>query len=112
MSPPEFGDLLQRFQSMQSEIAKLQEELRGRRFEGTSGAGMVKAVATGELRIVELEIEPSLVEGGDRAMLQDLTAAAVNNALETAQRGVQERMQQLTGGLGIPGLGGLGGPGG
>lgn len=106
MSLPDFGKLMQQAKQMQSQMAEVGEELKGRRFEGSAGAGMVKAVATGELRIVEITIEPSLFEGGDRAMLQDLTAAAVNSALENAQRGVQERMQQVTGGLTIPGLGG------
>ena len=63
---------------------------------------MVKAVATGELRIVELQIEPSLLEGGDRQMIQDLAASAVNAALANAQKMIQEELQQASGGLSVP----------
>jgi DNA-binding protein YbaB len=58
---------------------------------------MVKAVATGDLRIREVRIEPSLFEGGDRSMVEDLVAAAVNAALQNAQRMVQEEMQRASG---------------
>lgn len=105
---PELGDLLKRAQQMQGRLAELQRELASRRYEGSAGGGMVTAVASGELRILEVRIEPGLVSGGDREMIQDLCAAAVNAALSNAQRGAQEEMQRLTGALGIPGLGGLG----
>jgi hypothetical protein len=93
---------------MQGKLAEVQRELATRRFEGSAGGGMVTAVVSGELRVLEVKIEPGLVEGGDRAMIQDLCAAAVNAALANAQQGAQEEMQRLTGSLGIPGgLGGL-----
>jgi hypothetical protein len=62
-------------------------------------------VATGELRIREVRIEPSLFESGDREMIQDLVAAAVNAALAAAQKMVQEELQRVAGagGLGLPG---------
>ncbi len=110
MTPPDFKDLLSKAQQMQGRLADMQRELAARRFEGSAGGGMVTAVASGELRVVEIHIEPGLVSGGDREMIQDLCAAAVNAALANAQQGAQEEMQRLTGSLGIPGLGGLGGP--
>jgi DNA-binding protein YbaB len=58
-------------------------------------------VATGELRILEVRIEPSLLTGGDRQMIQDLTAAAVNAALANAQKMIQEELQQASGGLSV-----------
>ena len=99
---------------MQGRLAELQRDLAVRRYEGSAGGGMVTAVASGELRILELKIEPGLVEAGDREMIQDLCAAACNAALTNAQQGAQEEMQKLTGSLGLPGLGGLPGfgPGG
>ncbi len=108
MPPPELGDLLKKAQQMQGRLAELQRELATRRYEGSAGGGMVTAVASGELRILEVRIEPGLVSGGDREMIQDLCAAAVNAALTNAQRGAQEEMSRLTGALGIPGPGGLG----
>ena len=57
---------------------------------------MVTVVATGALRILEIRIEPSLLESGDASMIQDLTAAAVNAALTNAQRMVQEEFQRAS----------------
>ncbi len=111
MSQPDLNQLMQRAQEMQSRIAAVQRELAVRRVEGSAGGGMVTAVATGELRIVELRIEPSLVERGDREMIQDLCAAAVNAAITAAQRMVQEELQRAAGGMAIPGFPGVGGQG-
>jgi nucleoid-associated protein EbfC len=102
----DLGRLLEKAREAQSRLQELQRELAKRRVEGSSGGGMVTAVASGDLRILEIRIEPSLLETGDRAMLQDLCAAAVNAALANAQRMIQEEMQRASSGLGLP----LGGP--
>ena len=110
--PPDMENLLAQAQQMQGRLAALQRDLAARRFEGSAGGGMVTAVASGELRVLEIKIEPDLVAGGDRQMIQDLCVAAVNAALTNAQQGAQEEMRRLSGALGIPGLGtpGFGGP--
>ncbi len=110
MTPPELSDFLQKAQAAQVKIAELQRDLATRRVEGEAGGGMVKVVATGSLRIVELRIEPSLLEAGDRDMIQDLTAAAVNAALENAQRMLQEEFQRASIGIPLPGAAGAGEP--
>jgi DNA-binding YbaB/EbfC family protein len=94
MSAPDLGALLRRAQEVQERMAALQRELSRRRIEGSAGAGMVRAVVTGELRVLEIEIDPQLLASGDRSMLQDLIAAAVNTALGQAQRIVQEELQR------------------
>jgi hypothetical protein len=91
-----------RAREMQERLARVQQELATRRVEGSAGGGMVTAVASGELRILQVEIEPSLLEGGDRAMIQDLEASAVNAALTNAQKMIQQELQQVSGGLSIP----------
>jgi DNA-binding YbaB/EbfC family protein len=103
MSTPDFGALLRRAQEMQGRIAALQRELARRSVQGSAGAGLVTATVSGELRVLQLEIDPQLLAGGDRAMLQDLVAAAVNAALTNAQRMVQEEMQRAAGGLQLDG---------
>lgn len=103
----DLGQLLEKAREAQQRLQALQKDLARRRVEGSAGGGMVRAVASGELRILELHIEPSLLETGDLAMLQDLTAAAVNAALTSAQRMIQEEMQKASSGLGLP----FGGPG-
>ena len=119
MSEPDLGDLLARAQEMQGRLAQLQRELARRSVEGSAGGGMVVAVASGELRILEVRIEPSLLESKDQGMLQDLIAAAVNAAFANAQQMVQEEMQraggpmvQLFGGAAGGGDAGGGGPAG
>jgi DNA-binding YbaB/EbfC family protein len=110
---PDLKALLGKAQEMQGRLLGMQRELARRTVEGSSGGGMVTAVVSGELRVVEIRIEPDLFAEGDREMLQDLVAAAVNAALQNAQRMVQEEMQRIAGGPLFGALGGGGqGPGG
>ena len=102
MSEADLGQLMAKAREMQSRLAELQRELAVRRFEGDAGGGMVKAVVTGALRVLEVRIEHSLLESGDREMIQDLTAAAVNAALTTAQATVQQELQRASAGLAHP----------
>ena len=108
---PDMGEMLKQAQKMQERIGELQRDLGMRRYEASSGGGMVTVVVSGQLRVLEVKIEPSLMGSeGDQQMTQDLVAAAVNAALEKAQRGAQEEFARLQGGLGLPGMPGLGGP--
>jgi hypothetical protein len=106
VSQPDLGALLARAQEVQERLVRLQRDLARRTVEASAGGGMVTAVASGELRVVELRIEPELATSGDRAMLQDLVAAAVNAALARAQQMVQEEMQRAAGGNLLATLGG------
>ena len=102
MNPEELGRLMEQAQAVQSKLAALQQDLALRRFEGASGGGMVTAVVTGAMRVYEVRIEPSLLERGDLEMLQDLTAAALNAALDYAQSTVQAELQRASAALQIP----------
>jgi len=97
MSAPDLEALLAQAQKMQSRLAEAQRQLARKRVEASAGGGMVTAVATGELRIAELRIDPAVLESGDRAMLQDLVTAAVNAALAEAQRSVSEELARVAG---------------
>ncbi len=108
MTPPDIKDLFAKAQEAQAKLASLQQDLARRTVEGSAGAGMVVAKASGELRILEIRIEPSLIQAGDREMLQDLSAAAVNAALAAAQRMIQEEFQRASIGFQLPGLPGTG----
>jgi DNA-binding YbaB/EbfC family protein len=104
VSPQDLSALLERAREVQARMETLRRDLARRTVDASAGGGMVTVVATGELRILEVRIEPALLETGDRAMLQDLVAAAVNEALVRAQAMVQEELQRATGGLGgVPG---------
>lgn len=104
MNPEELGRMMEQARAMQAKLAELQQELALRRFEGSSGGGMVTAVVTGALRVLEVRIEPSLLEEGDREMIQDLTAAALNAAIQNAQSQVQAELQRASAGMALPGV--------
>lgn len=89
---------------MQAQMARVQEELANKTVEATAGGGVVRVVASGDLEIKELEIDPAAVDPDDVEMLQDLVVAAVNEALRKAQDMANAEMAKITGSLNIPGL--------
>jgi DNA-binding YbaB/EbfC family protein len=86
---------------MQDNMRKMQEQLASVEVEGQAGAGMVKVVMTCKHDVKRISIDPSLV-GDDKEMLEDLVAAAVNDAVRRVEATVQERMSGLTAGMGLP----------
>ena len=95
MNPNELQEMMERAQQMQARMGEIQKQLEAKRFEASSGGGMVTVVVSGGLRVLSIEIEPSLLGTDDRAMLQDLVAAAVNAALVRAQESVQEEVGKM-----------------
>ena len=106
MNPNEMQEMMQRAQDMQSKMGELQSEIARRRFEASSGGGMVNVVVSGALRVLSVEIEPSLIKGDDRTMIQDLVAAAINAALAKAQETVAQEMARMQQSMlaGLPGM--------
>ena len=102
--PKGFGNIMKQMQKIQQEMEKIQEELANKTVEGTAGGGMVRVVANGKQEILEIKIDPEVVNPDDVEMLEDLIVAAVNQAKEKAQQLQMEDMSKLTGGLKIPGL--------
>ena len=103
----DLGGILQKAQDLQEKLASAQQELASRTFEASAGGGLVTAVVSGKLELVEVRIDPSLLEGHDVEMLQDLVVAAVNEAIRAAQKTMAEEMKQMVGPLGLlfPGMG-------
>lgn len=96
--------LMKQVQKMQQDMVKLQEELQEKTVEATAGGGVVKVVASGKKQLVNIEIDPEVVDPDDVEMLQDLVMAAANEALQKAEDMVADEMGKLTGGLNMPGL--------
>lgn len=96
------GNLLKQAQQMQAEVKKAQEELATMEVTGQSGGGMVSVVMTGRHDIRRVSIDDSLM-GDDKEMLEDLIAAAVNDAVRQVEEQTQERMSGLTSGMSLPG---------
>ena len=98
------GQMMKQAQKMQAKIMKIQEEMAEKSVEASSGGGMVTVTANGKQEVLSIRIEPEVVDPEDVEMLQDLVAAAVNEALKKAQEMVAEEMAKVTGGMQIPGL--------
>jgi len=98
------GNILKQAQQMHARISQLQEEMAQKTVETTSGGGMVRIVMNGKQEILSLRIEPEVVNRDDVEMLQDLIAAALNEAIRKSQEMMTEEMKKITGGLNIPGM--------
>jgi len=97
----QLAGLMRQAQQMQENMRKAQEELAATEVEGQSGAGMVKVTMTCRHDVKRVKIDPSLL-ADDKEMLEDLVAAAMNDAGRKVEAAVQEKMGSLTGGLGLP----------
>ena len=95
------GNLMKQAQQMQENMKKMQEQLATVEVEGQSGAGMVKVVMTCRHDVKRVSIDPSLL-ADDKEMLEDLVAAAMNDAVRRVEATVQEKMSGFTSGLGLP----------
>ncbi len=93
--------LMKQAQKMQSEFKNAQDELAQMEITGESGGGMVKVVMTGRHDVRHVEIDSALM-GDDKEMLEDLVAAAVNDAVRKVEKTSQEKLAGLTGGMGLP----------
>jgi hypothetical protein len=95
--------MMKQAQKMQAEMARVQDELKDERVEASVGGGAVKVVMTGELTVESVTITPDAIDPDDIGMLEDMVAAAVNEAVRQAQDLASRKMQAVTGGLGLPG---------
>jgi DNA-binding YbaB/EbfC family protein len=95
------GNLMKQAQNMQENMQKMQEKLAMIEVEGQAGAGMVKVVMTCRHDVKRVSIDDSLI-GEDKEMLEDLLAAAVNDAVRRVETTTQEKMSGFTSGLGLP----------
>lgn len=95
------GQLMKQAQMMQENMRRMQEQLGSVEVEGQSGAGMVKVIMNCKHEVKRVAIDPSLF-GDDKEMLEDLVAAAFNDAARRVESTVAEKMSGFTAGLGLP----------
>jgi nucleoid-associated protein EbfC len=93
--------MMQQVQKMQARMAKVQEDLEKEQVEATAGGGAVKAMVTGQQRLLSVTIDPDLASE-DVEMLQDLVVAAVNEAMEQSKALASSLMQEVAAGMGLP----------
>ena len=96
------GNLMKQAQKMQEDMQKAQEEVANLEVEGQAGGGMVKVVMNGRHEIRKVTLDDSLMDD-DKEMIEDLLAAAVNDAVRRVEQQTQEKMSGVTAGLNLPG---------
>ena len=96
-----FGDIMKQAQQMQENLQRVQEEITDTEVQGEAGAGMVKVIMTGRHDVKRVEIDPSLFSA-DKEMLEDLVAAAVNDANRRVEKATQDKMADITSGFSLP----------
>ncbi|MCP4950517.1 MAG: YbaB/EbfC family nucleoid-associated protein [Proteobacteria bacterium] len=97
------GNIMRQAQEMQEKLKSAQEDLAAMEVVGSAGGGLVEVVMTGRHDVRRVQIDDSLL-GDDKAVLEDLIAAAMNDAVRRVEKVTQEKMGGLTSGIDIPGL--------
>jgi DNA-binding YbaB/EbfC family protein len=107
---PDFLGMMKQAAQLQSKMQAMQEELGQVEVEGTSGGGLVTVRMSAKMDVKAVKIDPSLMKADEHEILEDLLVTALTDARRKAETAMQEKMQSLAGGLGLPPglLGGLG----
>ncbi|OAN71850.1 30S ribosomal protein S21 [Sulfitobacter sp. EhC04] len=98
----DMAGMMKKAQEMQGKMAQLQDEMHNIMVTGESGAGLVKASCTAKGELKTLDIDPSIFNGDDKEVVEDLILAAIKDAQAKASERAQEEMSKLTEGLGLP----------
>ncbi len=94
--------MMKKAKELQEKMEQLQNDVAAMEVEGASGGGLVTVVMTGKNEMRRLSIDPSLLKPEEGEILEDLIVAAVNDARARAEAALQDKMRDLTGGLGLP----------
>ncbi len=94
--------MMGQFKDMQARMQSMQEEMGNRTFSALAGGGLVAADVDGKMQLKRLTIDPSVVNGGDREMLEDLIVVAVAEAQKKAAEAMQMELSKVTGGIELP----------
>lgn len=98
----DMAGMMKKAQEMQGKMAEMQEEMHNIMVEGEAGAGLVKATCTAKGELKGLDIDPSIFNGDDKEVVEDLILAAIKDAQGKASDRVQSEMEKLTEGMGLP----------
>jgi len=96
-----FNNMMKQAQAMQANLQKAQAEIASIEVVGEAGGGMVKVTMNGQHNVSRVQLEPAIVSE-DREMLEDLNAAATNDAVKKVEARIQEKMASVMGGLNLP----------
>lgn len=107
MAGIDFGNIQKQFRDMQKKLQEIENDLKERYVEAAAGGGMVKVTINGAEEVAKIDIDPQVIQGGDKDMLQDLVLAAVNEAIKKAKALREKEMAKVTGLGGLPGMLGM-----
>jgi DNA-binding YbaB/EbfC family protein len=99
------GNMMQQAQQIQGRMKEAKDKVSELRVEGIAGGEMVKVEVTGDMKVLAVHIEQSLIETQDRELLEELVASAINHGLQKAKEAAAAAMSEVAGGMNIPGLG-------
>lgn len=102
--PQNMNRIIKQAQKMQDDMKELQDRLDVTEYSGESGSGLVKAIVTGKHDVTSIKIDPNAIDPDDIEMLEDLIAAAINDAITKAKTESEAEMNKITGGLSVPGM--------
>lgn len=103
----DIASLMKSAKEMQGRMSEIQDRLALMRIQGSAGGGMVTFEVNGKQDVLGCTIDPMLYDSGDREMLEELSVSAMNDALNKSKQAAAEAMQEITGGLNIPGMEGM-----
>jgi DNA-binding YbaB/EbfC family protein len=96
------GNLMKQAQQLQANMQRAQQEIAAMEVTGEAGGGMAKVVMNGRHEVKRVSLDASIISAEDKDMLEDLVAAAVNDAVQKVERTSQEKMSSLMGGMNLP----------
>lgn len=96
-------NLLKQAQKMQKELTSVEDELKTKTYEAELSNGIIKAVVNGEMKVMDVQIDTTLLEKDNKEELQDMIITVINNALSTAASDKEETLKGITGGIKVPG---------
>ena len=97
-----FSDMMKKAQEMQKKMQEMQESLADLEVEGSSGGGVVKITMNCKNEVKKISLDPSIIKEDEKEVMEDLIVAALNDAKIKVEEKSQEKMKELTGGLGLP----------
>lgn len=100
--------MMKKIQQMQEDAARVQAEVEAAEFTGKAGGGVVEVTVTGEHKVTSVKIQPDAIDPEDPEMLEDFITVAVNEAISTAMKTMEEELGKVTGNINIPGMPGMG----
>lgn len=96
------GNMMKQAQQLQANMQRAQQEIANMQVTGEAGGGMAKVTMSGKHQALRVTLDPSIISADDKEMLEDLVAAAINDAVQKIERTSQEKMSSLMGGLNLP----------